>query len=291
MNSQEMNKWIAVFSSVFTCIIAISIRLRDDRDIKSFHNKYLYILLHIGCVIGVMLVNIWMPPVIILCMNVLAMGLISCACLCGSSAHKQQLRMLEQQGKRQGEKYTEAMSILHDINKHITMIENLCQNDQKSMALSYTRQVNEVLRSLSPYHYVNNLVLDCLLEDTARLAGKYHIAFHVDISTADINFMRPVDITTLFGNLLDNAVNACRKCNQDAYINFFMHAHNEMISVRVENSTASHVPVWNGRISRALWDIGLQNIQRCIETYNGSIFYCSQDDVLICDILINREEV
>ena len=291
MNLQEMNRWIAMLSSVFTCIIVVSVRFQDERDIKLFPNKYLHILLHNGCVIGVMLVNIWLPPVMILCMNVLTLGLISCACLCGSNAHKQQLRMLEQQGERQSEKYAEAMSILHDINKHITIIENLCQNDQKSMALSYTKQINELLRPLSPYHYVNNLVLDCLLQDVAKLAERHHIAFHVDVSTADIHFMRPVDITTLFGNLLENAINACRKCKQDAYISFSMHAYNEMISIRVENRTASQVSVRNGRISKALWDIGLLNIQRCIETYKGSIFYSSQNDVLICDILLNREEV
>lgn len=284
-----MNRWITMFSSAFTCLLVINvkIRFRDDRDMKFHRRKYLCMLLSIGWII----VNIWMPPVIAMCMNVLTMGLISCACLYSNNVHKQQLRMLEQQEKREGEKYAEAMSILHDVNKHIHIIENLCQKEQQSTALRYTKQVDDMIRPLSPYHYVNNLVLDCLLQDTANLAEKYHIAFCVDVSAADINFMRPIDITTLFGNLLENAINACRKCDWDAYINFFMHAHNEMIFIRVENRTASHVPVRNGRIHRGLWDIGLLNIQRCIEAYNGSIYYCSQDDVLSCDVMLNREEV
>ena len=216
-----MNRWITMFSSAFTCLLVINVqfRFRDDKAIKFHCSKYLCMLLSIGWII----VNIWMPPVIAMCMNVLTMGLISCVCLYSNNAHKQQLRMLEQQEKREGEKYAEAMSILHDVNKHIHIIENLCQKEQQSTALRYTKQVDEMIRPLSPYHYVNNLVLDCLLQDAANQAEKYHIAFCVDVSAADINFMRPIDITTLFGNLLENAINACRKCNRDAYINFFMH--------------------------------------------------------------------
>ncbi len=203
---------------------------------------------------------------------------------------KQRERLQQENDEIQRSRYAEAMSILHDVNKHIAVIESLYQAGQKSAAVSYTAQIQEKLRPFTPFPYGNNPILDCLLTERARQAEKNHISFNVKISPVDINFMKPIDITTLFGNLLDNAINACKKCGQDAYINFFMHPQNEMVSIRVENSTDGTVPVSGGRIAPGLWNIGLMNIQHCIESYNGSIIYHSRKEVLICDILINRNE-
>lgn len=428
-----MDKWILMISSVISCIIVVSIMFQfwNDRYVKVFRNKYLYILLPTGCIISTMLANMLMNTVVNLAVNILWVGLvsgifyredrnrrymrimeseallvingvteamgvflvdlllyvfqvtpesleikqsiettfsklvllffyyivfsrlwkkgiirtikqyilyfvmflygivnilatalissrehpvvliliISCnifanmymlyfvKCMDERNFYKLQMEMMKQQEKLQFEnyeiqceKYAEAMTILHDVNKHISMIEGLYQNGQRNTAISYTRQINEILRPLVPIQYVNNAILNCLLADKVRVAERYHIALHTEISTADINFMKPVDITTLFGNLLDNAINACRKCEGGTYINLLMHAHREMISIRVENSTFQTMSVSEGKLSGALWGIGMLNIQRCVETYNGSIIYRSQDKALICDILLCRSE-
>lgn len=212
--------------------------------------------------------------------------------------YKMQLEMMEQQEKIQydnyeiqSEKYKEAMTILHDVDKHMKMIEGLYQEDFKREAQNYTNQIREMLQPLVPFTYTDNPVLNCLLSDKKRVADRGGISFKIEINEVDINFMKPIDITTLFGNLIDNAIEAAKKCNGEKYIGLCIKEYNEMISIRIENSVEDSVVVKNGKIyssSAKRNGVGLLNIQRCIEDYLGSIIYKYSNQLLVCDIVLNR---
>ncbi len=212
--------------------------------------------------------------------------------------YKLQVEMMQQQEKIQyenyeiqSEKYKQAVSILHDVDKHIKMIESLCQEDLKTDAINYARQIREMLQPLVPSRYTGNPVLNCLLSDKKRVADRNGILLKIEANEVDIDFMRPIDITTLFGNLIDNAITACKSCSEKKYIGLFIKEINEMVSIRVENSVIEPVSIKNGKIDNTNKDrqgVGLLNIQRCIEDYIGSIIYKYSNNILICDIILNR---
>lgn len=204
---------------------------------------------------------------------------------------RQQERLQYENYEIQSEKYKQAVSVLHDVEKHMKMIENLYQTDVREEAINYTRQIKEMLKPLLPFEYINNPVLDCLLSDKKRMAEKQNINFRIDISDADINFLKPVDITTLFGNLIDNAVAACKMSDENRYIGLIIKEYNEMLSIRIENNIANIVPIKNGMIDvpkEKKPSVGLLNIQKCVNTYMGSIIYKCSGKLLICDIVLNR---
>ena len=212
--------------------------------------------------------------------------------------YKLQVEMMHQQEKLQyenyeiqSEKYKQVIAILHDIDKHMKMVEELYQTDVREEAINYSKQIKEMLNPLLPYQYINNPVLDCLLSDKKRMAQKYNINFKIDISDADINFIKPIDLTTLFGNLIDNAMAACKESEEKRYIGLIIKEHNEMISIRVENSIVNEVSIKNGMIETFKDKnpcVGLLNIQKCVNAYMGSIIYKCTYKLLICDIVLNR---
>ena len=212
--------------------------------------------------------------------------------------YKLLVEMMQQQEKLQyenyeiqREKYKLAVSILHDIDKHMKVIEELYQSDVREEAINYSKQIKEMLKPLLPFQYINNPVLDCLLSDKKRMADKHNINFKIDMSDVDINFIKPIDITTLFGNLIDNAMTACKESDESRYIGITIKEHNDMISVRVENSIVNMVPIKNGMIDATKGEnpcIGLLNIQKCVNVYMGSIIYKCSNRLLICDIVLNR---
>lgn len=64
-----------------------------------------------------------------------------------------------------------------------------------------------------------------------------------------------------------------------------------MLSVRIENYIEKPVLIKNGIIDDTndkRKGVGILNIQRCIEFYLGSIIYKSSDQMLVCDIILNR---
>ncbi len=209
--------------------------------------------------------------------------------------YKLQNDMMHQQEKLrfenyeiQKETYTRALSVLHDVKKHINVIETLYRENRRE-ALDYTRQINEMLKPLMPMRYVNNPILNCLLIDKIRAAEQCGISFEIDVSTADVNFMESIDITTLFGNLLDNAVEAAGNCGGEKYIRLFLSRCNDMLLVRVENSVDEPVPIRNGMIAVSKKGIGILNIEKCVDTYCGTIDYRDKGNKLICEIWLNMK--
>ena len=100
--------------------------------------------------------------------------------------------------------------------------------------------------------------------------------------------MRPVDITTLFGNLIDNAMAAAARCKDDPYVILSVRGFHEMVSVRIANGVDREISIKNGELQQK--GIGILNIERCVNTYEGSISYTYRHRQLACSILLNRTE-
>ena len=191
----------------------------------------------------------------------------------------------------QREKYRQSIEILHDVSKHIRSIEELYNAGEKEQALQYTKEIDAILKPLIPAEYSDNPMLNILLSDKKQLAEGQGIHFHIRIEKAGLDFMAPMDVTTLFGNLLENAIEACRHCQgkKDVYVS--VHSHNEMLSIRIENTVEWEVKIQNGRPVRESGDrsgIGTLNVERCVEKYGGSILYRNENGRFYCDILLNK---
>lgn len=208
------------------------------------------------------------------------------------------LAMMEQQEQLQFEyyqmekgKYEQSISILHDVSKHIRSIEALYHAGKTEEALAYTKEIDGILKPLLPIRYSDNPMFDILLMDKKYNGEKQGISFQCELKDVELNFMDSIDITTLFGNLLENAMEACRQCTGKRFILLEIRNRYDMLAIRVENTVAHEVclidgkPVHPGHHSTG---IGTLNIIHCVEKYGGSIIYKNNQGSFICDILLNK---
>lgn len=211
--------------------------------------------------------------------------------------YKLQVDMMQQQERMQYEnyemrsmQYAEMLRILHDVDKHMKMVDELYRQNHIEDAVSYAGQIRSRMQELTPLSYTNNTILNCLLSDKTRQAGQAGIRLEISASMVDINFMKPVDITTVFGNLMDNAMAAAQKCEQNRYVGLSVESQYNMLLIRVTNSTIEKIAIKNGRMPENKKGIGIRNIERCVSSYNGSVTWQCADDVFTCDIILNRIE-
>ncbi len=278
----------------------VFIRLWKKRLVRSFSQSILYIIMFFYGVVNVLVTAVISeeehPAVLLIVISSIVLSnlflLNFMKNLDEKNFYKLRSEMMEQQEKLQLENYEvqknnymKAVSILHDVKKHISIIEGLYQSHQDEEALDYTKQINDMLKPLAPVELVDNPVLNCLLSDKIRMAEQQEIYFEVDVSTAEVSFMEPVDITMLFGNLLDNAMTACRQCTSERYIGFCLKRHNNLLYARVENSVLKAVRLKDKNVAER--GIGLLNVSRCIDKYRGSITYKNSDGRLVCEVLLN----
>ena len=204
---------------------------------------------------------------------------------------KQQESMQFEHYERQREKYGKSIEILHDVSKHIRSIEELYRAGVTDKAMEYTRQIGGILKPLVPEEYSDNPMLNILLADRKQAAESMGIRFVVKVESTGLGFIEPVDVTTLFGNLLENAMQAVSKCSGERYIKVHIKNYNEMLSIRIENSVEKEVRIKNGRpvsTGGRGTGIGCLNVQRCVEKYGGSVLYKNGNGKFYSDVILNR---
>lgn len=204
---------------------------------------------------------------------------------------KQQEELQFDYYEAQQDKYQQSIAILHDVSRHIRSIEELYRADKKEEALAYTKQIGGILAPLLPREYSDNPMLNIILADKSRTAKSFGISFTVSVESGKLDFIEPVDVTTLFGNLLDNAIEACKKCGSERYIQVYIRNYNEMISIRIVNSVEAEVKLKNGRpvsTKESGGGIGSLNVEKCVEKYGGSVLYKNADGRFYSNMILNR---
>lgn len=190
---------------------------------------------------------------------------------------------------RQEQKYNRTVAILHDVDKHMKLVEQLCSSGEIENAKEYATQVGGMLQPLVPLKYTGNPILDILLTDRAEIMEKKGIKFSVQVDHVSLDFIDAVDVTTIFGNLLDNAIEACEHMEAEKCVCISIKAYYEMAAIQIRNSCSvihwkKGWPVSEKNGHRGL---GLLNVKQIIEKYDGSMNLKAQDGVFIVDIFLN----
>ncbi len=168
---------------------------------------------------------------------------------------------------------------IHDIKYYLKQIGIYLQEGQED-------KIQEVLDSLQMGIHkeeeniiCSNHFLNILLGDFKREAEKEKVQTEIFVETGfKIEFMREIDITSLFGNLLDNALEAAKKCESGKiWIDLFMQNDGEFVVFRIKN-TYNGTIIQNGeqfmttKEEKSFHGIGLRNVNRIVETYTGNIY-------------------
>ncbi len=210
---------------------------------------------------------------------------------------KLKLKLLEQQSDlqykyyhNQEEKYNESIKILHDVNKHLKMVEEIYQVGGIKDAKAYTEEISRMLKPLVPHEYSNNPILNILINDKEKCASLHNINFELEIGNVDLKFMEQIEVTTLFGNLLDNAIEACETVIKNRFINMKLDSYNDFVVIHISNSTNQNIkwvdekPISTKGKNHG---IGLMNIESVIKKYNGNMILEERQGIFSCNIILN----
>lgn len=210
--------------------------------------------------------------------------------------YKNQVKALEQQAnlqykyyQAQSKKHNQTLQILHDVKKHIKIFQNLYVDSQKDTADKYSDEIINMLTPLIPVKYTDNTIFNILLTDKEIIIKEKGIVLNMKIDNINLDFIEPVDITTIFGNLLDNAIEAAEQVKGIKSIFIKLGAHHQMTVIRIENSCGS-VKWKNGSpISEKGKDrgIGLLNVRKSIEKYDGDLRLKQSKDKFIVELFLN----
>ena len=243
--------------------------------------------------------NEWMitlNAVLLLLMNLLTFGINQH--MQRKNAEYMQLQLLRQKESSTLELYQILLQqqknqriLIHDIKNHFDMISRMAKEHQEEQIISYIEQLVQSSDLKSPAQFCDHAQLNLILSRYKHACDEKNIHFYTDIRSGSTNFIEDADLTSLFCNLLDNALQAASLVATSSTNDPSEHYPDPHIEVTATNRKDSTLSVsfitvvnscktnpftttgkliTNKRNSQE-HGFGIKSIRKIVEKYNGNI--------------------
>ena len=162
------------------------------------------------------------------------------------------------------ENYAKSRKVIHDIRNHLQMLE---QSQKYAEMQGYFEDVHQMLNALGMTYYTDNRMLNIILNDKLKSLRQEQVT--CQLRGVSLDFLSEMDTTTIFANLLDNALEAAGGTE-----GFKLQIQGEQIQdfcvIKLSNTTGgTYVPGVSEKIGHE--GIGLENVQNAVEEYHGTL--------------------
>ena len=109
-------------------------------------------------------------------------------------------------------------------------------------------------------------MLNLILNEKLNLQEMKGARLRIEIGQADLSFMKDIDVTTIFSNLLDNAREAVAECGEERYLSLKMDEAKDFLVICLRNSCPAKRKKRKGHEG-----LGLVNVRYVVESYGGTM--------------------
>ncbi len=178
-------------------------------------------------------------------------------------------------------------SIYHDMKNHLLVLQNK-ENTEESQKM--IKELQNQIENYENYEHTGNSFLDIIIKDKLKIAKEKQIDLMVAIDFKDINFIEPLDISTIFGNSIDNAIEGTEKLQKENRVILVKAGKvNNFISIVVENNYNENEKLGNKKTTQKdtfLHGYGISNIKNAVEKYNGTCTITKENEKFTLKILL-----
>lgn len=201
--------------------------------------------------------------------------------------HAQELEMQRNYYKDRIRDEERVRSVYHDMKNHLLLLQAQTGNGQAVQ--NSIQELNDQIQEYENYHHTGNEFLDIIIRDKAKAAQERKIDFSAVLSFEAGSFIEPLDISTIFGNALDNAIEASEKLSEDMrLITVRANRVRNMLVIIVENNTVSTLPETKGTTKKDTFahGFGLPNLKNAVEKYDGQYSIKLENGIFTLKIII-----
>lgn len=182
--------------------------------------------------------------------------------------------------------------LYHDINNHMTNIK-IIQNQNEEVG-KYINSINEEITDFESTYNTGNIILDIILNEKSKLCKSNNIDFLCDIDFSKCNFIEMIDVSSIFSNLIDNAIEACEKIEDVKYKKYISIRGTIVKSyyiIKCENSKTNKIISKSNKIltskkDKYLHGLGIDSIKSSIKKYDGELDIQTEENKFTAKIYI-----
>lgn len=186
------------------------------------------------------------------------------------------MRMQKQQYDYQLQQSTAVRRFKHDLANHIAVLRELMNQKKTEAAGEYIDTIWKMQAEFDGKVHTGDSFLDVILNYYRYLATKEAIEFSVSGKLKEEVPLEMFDMTTLMGNILQNAVEAAAKASVPR-IRIELIEHKREIFIVVTNSTAEKIKIgkdffMTSKSDKVNHGFGLKNVIAVVEKYHGEYY-------------------
>lgn len=168
------------------------------------------------------------------------------------------------------------------IYNHLTAEEK----EEFEKADNYIKGMDRLISDFVLFPYSNNTVLNLILNEKKIFAEQHGILYKCTVEQTDFRFMDDIDITTIFSNLLENALSASALCKTNKEVSVIISSHNNFVIINVKNSCNSYTKC--GTFSSKDYGTGLYNVENSVKKYEGFLKISYSQTEFNCNVVLSN---
>ena len=183
-------------------------------------------------------------------------------------------KMEQEYSAKLDDKLNQLHSLRHDMKNHLIVIDGYASQHNDRKIHEYIHNISEDL-SLTNAVDSGSHIVSALIAEKENKAKLQNIRCEINISTPGIN-IDDFSITTIIGNLFDNAIKAASEC-EHGWIRFSITQTGSYMNIVIENSYSGNIIENNGEFISTKNDkvlphgIGIKNVRKVVSNLNGHI--------------------
>ena len=188
------------------------------------------------------------------------------------------------------ERYHEQIhDIKHDMKNRLIALYDAVLADGNTGIKGKLEEMLEEIRRAEDFFYSSNPVLNSILKVKVSKAREYGIRVNVHAFIPKKISIESGDMGVLYGNLLDNAVEACERMEQgDKFIEFETRYQNEKLLITIKNSKIpeKNLKFLTNKKDKWVHGRGIKTVRKVVEKYKGNLLLEDKGDIFEASLLL-----
>ena len=213
---------------------------------------------------------------------------------------KTYLKLVEYQTEQSEKHLNEVRSIhkemrgyKHDFHHHLQALKGQLEAGEVDRALAYIEQLDNQLMNVDTLLKTGNVSLDAILSAKIAQAKAENIAVTVKANVPDALTISDLELSIIIGNLLDNAIEACRTVTGERFIRIFISMKGTMLYFSMLNAAGAKKKKTGSLFAThkdGVHGFGLRRAEAILEEHGGWVKYNSEDCAFTSEFLVPAVE-
>lgn len=204
---------------------------------------------------------------------------------------KQEIEYYHKQSELIQKNSEEIKHLRHDMKNHLIAIKELAKSKDTDKILEYISTLYDKIDPSQMYCSTGIFEIDSVLNYKLSQAEKKGISISSEIMIPSDLKIKSHDFVTILGNLIDNAIEATNKLDDNKYIKLNIKYSKGTIFIAVKNSYNGKLNIFNNEYRTTkdedgLHGIGIKSIETAVKKYNGDMIISHTNNEFYIKILL-----